>query len=249
MSAKSANIDVATPTPGARVIIRDAEWIVRRVDHAPGGYQIVCDGVSELVRGREAVFLTALERSIESLDPARTKLVADTSPQFADSLLYMESQLRQAVPNDDRIHVAHTAAMDLVPYQLDPARLALVRPRQRILIADAVGLGKTLAAGILVSELMARGARAAHPCAGREEHADAIPEGILEPFHHPIDATGLHRHSARTQPHPHEPQSLLLLRQGNHLHRHVETGCGVPRLPGTGGMGHYRHRRGAQRRG
>ena len=69
MSAKSANIDVASPTPGARVIIRDAEWIVRRVDHAPGGYQIVCDGVSELVRGREAVFLTALEPLIEPLDP------------------------------------------------------------------------------------------------------------------------------------------------------------------------------------
>ena len=40
------------PTPGARVLVRDAEWIVRRVDHAPGGYQMVCDGVSELVRGR-----------------------------------------------------------------------------------------------------------------------------------------------------------------------------------------------------
>ena len=47
--------------------------------------------------------------------------------------------------------------MDLVPYQLDPARQALARPRQRILIADAVGLGKTLEAGILVSELIARG--------------------------------------------------------------------------------------------
>ena len=30
------------PTPGARVVVRDAEWIVRRVDHATGGYQIVC---------------------------------------------------------------------------------------------------------------------------------------------------------------------------------------------------------------
>ena len=27
------------PTPGVRVVVRDAEWIVRRVDHAPGGYQ------------------------------------------------------------------------------------------------------------------------------------------------------------------------------------------------------------------
>ena len=145
------------PTPGARVVVRDAEWIVRRVDHAPGGYQIVCDGVSELVRGREAVFLTALEPAIEVLDPAKTRLVPDDSAQFTDSILYMESQLRQAVPNDSEIHVGHTAAMDDVSYQLDPARLALARPRQRILIADAVGLGKTLEAGILVSELIARG--------------------------------------------------------------------------------------------
>ena len=145
------------PTPGARVVVRDAEWIVRRVDHAPGGHQIVCDGVSELVRGREAVFLTALEPAIEVLDPANTRLVPDESAQFTDSILYMENQLRQAVPSDANIHVGHTAAMDLVPYQLDPARLALARPRQRILIADAVGLGKTLEAGILVSELIARG--------------------------------------------------------------------------------------------
>ena len=69
----------------------------------------------------------------------------------------MESQLRTTVPNDGGIHVGHEAAMDLVPYQLDPARQALARPRQRILIADAVGLGKTLEAGILVSELIARG--------------------------------------------------------------------------------------------
>ena len=145
------------PTPGARVVVRDAEWIVRRVDHAPGGYQIVCDGVSELVRGREAVFLTALEPTIQVLDPAETELVPDDSAQFTDSILYMESQLRQAVPNDTEIHVGHTAAMDCVDYQLDPARQALARPRQRILIADAVGLGKTLEAGVLVSELIARG--------------------------------------------------------------------------------------------
>ena len=149
----------AVPAPGARVLIRDAEWVVRRADHAPdGGYRLVCDGISELVREREAVFLTTLEQpDLRVLDPAGTRLVPDPSPGFADSRLWMESQLRQAVPSDERIHVGHGAAMDLVPYQLDPARQALRQPRQRILIADAVGLGKTLEAGILVSELIARG--------------------------------------------------------------------------------------------
>ncbi len=147
-----------TFAPGARVLIRDAEWVIRSVDpSAAGGQQLLCVGVSELVREREAIFLTKLERQIEVLDPAKTTLVQDRSPRFADSLLTMESQLRQAVPSDERIHVGHTAAMDLVPYQLEPARQALRQPRQRILIADAVGLGKTLEAGILVSELIARG--------------------------------------------------------------------------------------------
>jgi superfamily II DNA or RNA helicase len=47
--------------------------------------------------------------------------------------------------------------MNLVPYQLDPALQALKQPRTRILIADATGLGKTLEAGILATELIQRG--------------------------------------------------------------------------------------------
>ena len=144
--------------PGARVEIRDAEWVVRRVDvSSDKGYQLTCDGISELVRGKTGVFLTQLEDEIKILDPATTELVQDTSNAFEQSLLYLESQLRQATANDNDIHVAHRAAMDVVPYQLEPAIQALKQPRQRILIADAVGLGKTLEAGILVTELIQRG--------------------------------------------------------------------------------------------
>lgn len=146
--------------PGARVVVRDEEWLVRRVDPASdGGYLLNCDGISDLVRGRSSLFLTKLEGDdrITLLDPAKTELVADSSSHFNSTFLYLEAKLRQSTPNDDRIHLGHRGVMNLTPYQLDPALQALRQPRQRILIADAVGLGKTLEAGILASELIARG--------------------------------------------------------------------------------------------
>jgi superfamily II DNA or RNA helicase len=155
LASKSSRIALA---PGARVLVRDAEWLVRRLDRtSTGGFALRVIGVSELVRDKEAIFLTEVEKSIEVLDPANTNLVPDTSHAFTASLLYMEALLRQAPPTDENLYLGHRAAMDLVPYQLDPALKALEQPRCRILIADAVGLGKTLEAGILLSELIKRG--------------------------------------------------------------------------------------------
>ena len=144
--------------PGARVVIRDAEWLVRKVDKtSSGGHAISVIGLSELVKNKESVFLDEIDDNIEALKPADTKLTIDTSGSYQKSLLYMESLLRQTPPTDDNLYIGHQAAMDIVPYQLDPAIQALQQSRQRILIADAVGLGKTLACGILVSELIRRG--------------------------------------------------------------------------------------------
>ena len=146
------------PAPGARIVVRDAQWLVRKVERTQGGgHTLFCIGLSEIVRDKEAQFLTRAEKKIEILDPAKTQLVADTSPYFQDSRLYLESLLRKTVPTDGRIYCGHKAAMDSVPYQLDPAALALSQPRQRLLIADAVGLGKTLECGILLAELIRRG--------------------------------------------------------------------------------------------
>lgn len=145
--------------PGARVLIRGAEWIVKSTDRvSTGGHSVLAVGVSELVRHKEARFLTHIDdKHIVVLDPAETDLLADDSPQFKNTRLYLESLLRQSPPTGEDLWIGHRAAVDDLPFQLDPALLALAQPHQRILIADAVGLGKTIEIGILLSELIYRG--------------------------------------------------------------------------------------------
>lgn len=148
--------------PGMRVLIRDAEWLVKRVDiasHAPrqNPYELTCVGISNIVRGKLSRFIAAYEDKIEILRPEETRLVTDASPKYVQSKLFIESLLRRTPATDAKIHIAQHAAMDVLPYQLAPAVQALKSVRPRILIADAVGIGKTLEAGILVSELIERG--------------------------------------------------------------------------------------------
>ncbi len=150
--------------PGAHIQVRDAVWRVLKVDQTSSGTQAwTVVGVSEIVRDQEAIFLEEYERdergelAVKVLDPKLTRLVADTSEQHRATLVYLEALLRDVPPADARIAVGHRAALDLLDFQLDPARLALGQLRARVLIADAVGLGKTLEAGILLSELIRRG--------------------------------------------------------------------------------------------
>jgi len=145
------------PAPGARVLIRDEEWLVRGANLCDvGGYELECLGVSETVRHRDALFLTEID-DVKVLDPRDTELVADESPAYIGSRLYLEAKLRQTAPTGTELALGHRGAMDALPFQLVPTHKVLEQVRPRFLIADSVGLGKTLEAGILMSELMRRG--------------------------------------------------------------------------------------------
>lgn len=162
--------------PGAQVVVRDEEWVVRaRSATDTMGLKVGVVGTSELVRDQEATFFTALDK-VDPLDPNSTKLVIDESPNFRSSRLYLESLLRKTpVPlSESRLTVGPLQLLDSMEYQRQPVAKALEALQPRILIADAVGLGKTLEVGMLLSELIRR---------GRGERILVVtPKHILEQF-------------------------------------------------------------------
>ena len=146
------------PAPGARLVIRDQEWVVRSTRRTCGNDHLIrVVGLSPLVRDETWQFIQSKEKEILEVDPRETELVGDTSPNYLAARLHIESLLRTTPPPDNRLYLGHRGAMDELLYQREPALLALKRPRPRILIADGTGLGKTLEAGILIAELIRRG--------------------------------------------------------------------------------------------
>lgn len=149
------------PAPGSVLLIRDEEWLVTRAERSSDGeWFVTVQGVSELVRDTSAIFSTALDE-IQLLDPAQAKVVADETPGHRRSRLWLEAMARKtAVPiTDPTLTVATQGLADSLPYQLAAVRKALAPDnlRPRILLADAVGLGKTLEIGMILSELVRRG--------------------------------------------------------------------------------------------
>jgi ERCC4-related helicase len=168
--------------PGAQILVRDEVWLVRnatRTEH--DGARVEAVGASDFVRDQEAVFFTGLDR-IELLDPRRTRLVRDDSPNFRRSRLFLEAVLRKTpLPQAERgLALADSFLLDSLPYQQRPAQLALSgrNLRPRMLIADVVGLGKTLEIGLTLAELIRR---------GRGERLLVVtPQHVLEQFQHEL---------------------------------------------------------------
>jgi len=87
--------------PGVVVVVRDEEWLITQVEETGDGPVISASGLSELVRGQDAVFYPALD-AIEVSDPRQARVRADDSPRYRRSRLWLESMLRKTpVPLGD----------------------------------------------------------------------------------------------------------------------------------------------------
>ncbi|WP_036284055.1 helicase-related protein [Microbacterium luticocti] len=146
--------------PGSIVVVRDATWIVISVEETQGGRLVRVQGLSELVRDTTAAFYDSLDE-IVPLDPSDATVKADVSPGFRRAKLWLEATIRKTpVPlADPELTVSTQMLVDTLGYQKSAVRKALdpANLRPRILLADAVGLGKTIEIGMILSELVRRG--------------------------------------------------------------------------------------------
>jgi superfamily II DNA or RNA helicase len=137
---------------GDRVRVRHQRWIVTEIRAHEHCSALTLSGLGPANLGREQQVLTPFDlveplaspRSFRIVRPVRWRracrqLIADAGPAGI-------------------LRTARTARMDLLPHQLEPA-LAIVHGRgTRILIADEVGLGKTVQAALIAAELQSRSA-------------------------------------------------------------------------------------------
>jgi len=153
------------PVPGDIVWIRRRRW---RVERAHRDRHVVRLDVA--ARGRRLTFLSPFDRVASG---ARGQM-RRVRPQSA--LARLAHLIAGA--DDARVpSVAVAAEIDLLPHQLEPA-MAMLSGTARILIADEVGLGKTIQAGLAMAEIVRREGSprilVLAPAALREQWADEL---------------------------------------------------------------------------
>jgi superfamily II DNA or RNA helicase len=131
--------------PGETVRIRGQRWSVT----SPGGPILYVRGCDPGNRHAAAAFLAAVEQ-IERLPPPTVRVVRP-SRWWRE----VRRRLAEAGPPESLVTAA-AAHIDVLPYQLEPALAVIRGVGVRLLIADEVGLGKTIEAGLIITELLAR---------------------------------------------------------------------------------------------
>lgn len=138
--------------PGTEITVRGLRWEV--VDEHPMGDQtrLRLRGLGGLLAGVEIDVLSPFE-------PVEV-VARELNPQKAGALpiwlVYHQSFLLEQALGPDAILAINPGRLRIEPYQLVPLARALRMNRPRLLIADDVGLGKTVEAGLIAAELMAR---------------------------------------------------------------------------------------------
>ncbi|MCA9488578.1 MAG: DISARM system SNF2-like helicase DrmD [Myxococcales bacterium] len=151
---------VQPPEPGQIVALRRRHWLVHETQPGRGHgdatvVRLHC--IDDDAAGEHLEVLWELE-----LGP---RILHEDKPQLGEGLdeprlfgAYLNTLRWNCVSSTDKelLQAPFRAGIDIKAYQLEPLRKALELPRVNMFIADDVGLGKTIEAGLILQELLLR---------------------------------------------------------------------------------------------
>ncbi len=165
------SLGTAVPERGQLVLVRDRHWIVAEVSAG----SLPTDELSGSDAGvQHLVSLISVEDDgatddldvIWEVEPGAAVLETATLPVPRDGgfddpstlAAFLDAVRWGAVASADpkALQAPFRSGIQIEDYQLDPVVRALRMPRVNLLVADDVGLGKTIEAGLVVQELLLR---------------------------------------------------------------------------------------------
>src|SRR5580704_10169662 len=145
---------------GDFVEVRGRQWLVEAIDDAqPDLTTVKLSCIADDAQGEQIEVLWDAEIGARVLDEDAWSRVGRSAPDSPEVLAAYVKAIRwksATAADRDLLQAPFRAGIRLDAYQLLPLRKALRLPRVNLLIADDVGLGKTVEAGLVARELLLR---------------------------------------------------------------------------------------------
>lgn len=149
------------PEPGQLVEVRRRQWVVAEVDASKLGsvqqHAVRLASIDEDALGEELQVIWEIEPGAHVIE--RAGLPAITGQDDSGTLeAFLDAVRWGAATNADRgfLQAPFRSGVTLEDFQLDPLVRAIDMARVNLLIADDVGLGKTIEAGLVIQEMLLR---------------------------------------------------------------------------------------------
>lgn len=155
---------VSPPEPGQLVEVRRRQWVVAEVNASTSGnghsvrqHYLTLSSIDEDSLGEQLEVVWEIEPGAHVIERAGLPTITGQD-DTAELEAFLDAVRWGAATNADRgfLQAPFRSGVSIEDFQLDPLVRAIDMARANLLIADDVGLGKTIEAGLVIQELLLR---------------------------------------------------------------------------------------------